>query len=851
MSDMHRAIPGSGPATGSLFPMDTTMRFEIGDNLDLLPLDPWHDPPAIEQALDHLEAAWHAIVSVAVPDLEAPAQGGRDRTVVERVTTLSRLVRWLRLSTETPSGLRGLTVACLESAPVVGPGTWCEVGRNGAPVWLWTRLPGEESIRALCLEGLHVRFSAFAVLPGHRPRWRNMVTADYQDGCWRTDNPDLVLAPRPGEELEIWDPAVTSEGEPVVFEVLETGGGLRLRPSRPMVVRFVGLGMPRVVRQSVRVTCSAAQGDAQRVNILHDGTIDFGEGVLITRVPADVRIAIEAEVRLDGRDQEVRYECRVPVATAMSRPTLLAGDQPLPYIPVVSETSRALCAIDGLRLDSPTLPPASIDLVLRRLEGPEKAGVTLRLESFAGHRAVFRDPTLGATLAARFPVPSVVQLEVASQGEIGQVAVTTATLSGRWLPRQSGALVFRSEDPSLRLERLEYPSAGYDGRTLWLPVGDLEDTPSAVYRGRCAMPGRSRFSVALPLEPAETGVLRLISPSEAPGPYWSRSSSPSVEFLVPPLPSYTARAWIPPFGWEDVPCEPTRNCVRVYLPRHLLEGMSGTVTRFWIGTEDHPFRWQGWCPNPRRPTGDWWPCARHDDTVLVPEGQLLVDFYGLIAGANLADAVNTQGKSHHLLLLDNPWDTTGLGDIGKDGASVAPLQAAVTLERTNGAAHYWLQALDRGPALLHLKVEPHGAGWAILPPPATRDDVLDTTLHRLNPAPGHGAWEIHPVWAGEFRGDVCPLEWDGRLFGLVPPPDPTVLFLGWTWPEGSRRTFQHGTRREPYGFVAVRDKVSRPPSRGATSEASPTPPSREPPVRLWIRRVAHVGPATTGRVRHD
>ncbi len=805
------------------------MQIDVGQDYRWQPFDPGRGGETGRQALCRLEETLGCLLALVVPPDGDILPGAEGETAVSRAETVLGALRWLRLSVQ-PSGLAGERIATIDTSPVFRAGTRIETAPRGSTVWVWTRLPGEDTTRALCLDRGRVLLGTRPVLPGYRPGNRHLEVLEQQDGCWSTPDPDLFLGPRFGDDLEIWDPAVTPDGTPIVMRVAGDEADLRLLPDHPVAVRFAGLGLPRTLRQATRVVCHARAPDPPaRMRIQYDGTIDFGSGLPVARVPDALRVEIALDARLDGKPLEARYDCTIPVEVKLSGLVPLAGDQPLEHAGDGSD-------IDGVRFAADVRPPETLDIDLRACgDDGSRAEVSLALAAYTEGRAWYRAPELGQVLASTFRPPAVVAVGCASRPDLGRIALVPPSLAGRWLPWEDGTLVFRPEDTVVRVERLEYPSLDSHGRTRWEAVRDLDATSSALFCawGRLAT-GGGRVPVRPPIEPVDAGHVRLIDLVEARGRFWSRSATPSVEFLVPRAGAYTALAWIPPFGWEEVPCEPTRDRVRVALPPHLLEGMSGTGGRFWIGDGSDPFRWYAWCARPQRPEGQWWACAIEGSVVIVPPGRLLVDFQGLTACARLEAGVGPAGEGRHLLRLEEPWDVAGAGTPGKDGAANAPVQAAAAQDRSGNSAHYWIRALDRGPALLHLAIERHGNGWSLRQAAGGDADIGRPSLRRVQRAAERSSWEIHAVWAGEFPGGHCFVEWDGLVLGLTPPPDPTVTFAGWTWPRGTVGLFRQGSARHAYGLVAARDR--RMPGLIDEDRGAGAQPATPPVVRMWVQR---------------
>ncbi len=804
------------------------MRFEMGEGFTLIPLQRHPGDQAVATALAGLAVVLEAWLAPLIVGSGEEAGSGLEEPLPERLAGLLSLPHWIRLGSEM-EGLTGRRTVHLDSIPVFEEGTWLEADRGRTELWAWSRFPDGRGPHALCFSGGELQLSVQPVLPGHKPAPGRMTRLDLVDGSWATLDPDIFLGARPGPDLEMWDPCTDPSGHQVCMHVTPDPEGVRLVPSRPVRVRFVGLGLPRTIRQATRVVCRTLPGAPEtRLRLLDDGVVDLSGGLRTGRVPERVGIEIALDLVVDGTPQTACYDCEIPVELPLDSLVPLAGSQPLEY---PGDGSR----VDGVRFHCPVRPPDELSLHLSSpAEETSRHTVRTSLATWKDGVAFYRATGLGRALSS-FPTPGEVMVGCAWNPVLGRIALGPSAVPGRWVPAAEGAVRFQPMPGPLRVTRLEFPEADDQGRTRWTPVIDLEATLSAIFRARCHAAEFPGTTFCPPVEGVDTGMVRLIDLSEAGGSFWSRASSPSLELLVPEAEAYTATVWIPPFQGEHVPCEPTRNRLRVMLPAHLLEGMSGTGARIWIGDGVRQYRWFLWCRGARRPPGVWVRC-RGAATVAVPSGPLFVDFQGLTSSASLQKALGASGDPHHLLVLDEPWDVSGSGLLGKDAAALAPIQGAVQVQDNGATAHYWIRAPGHGPPLLHLVLEHLGRSWSLRAAPVSDSDVTHPTLRRFHQDPAGKRWEVHPVWAGEVSSKGCTLAWGGLLVTLTPPPDPGVAFLGWTWIRGAEVRFPLSQAETSYGLVAARDRAA--PAHAPTSRNKPDARDdrgRLPVLRVWSR----------------
>jgi hypothetical protein len=202
--------------------------------------------------------------------------------------------------------------------------------------------------------------------------------------------------------------------------------------------------------------------------------------------------------------------------------------------------------------------------------------------------------------------------------------------------------------------------------------------------------------------------------------------------------------------------------------------------------------------------------------------RLFVDCRGLTSEAQLTTVEGKgAGESYWALLLKgNGWDVDGRAGNGPDGASLAPVQAAVEVDTDRGSTHYWVQELG-GASLVIERFEavrsPSG-DWSIdsgrgdkapfaaadnWDPVSFRDPEGPGAIPLLNSTVGgRGSWLVR---------------WRQYLLSLGSPADPRVWFRGWIWPAGGPGRFPEQSPFDAYVLHPV--KSGGPLSRWAGEQA--------------------------------
>jgi len=603
-------------------------------------------------------------------------------------------------------------------------------------------------------------------------------------------------------------------------------GDLGVVPQHRVCVGVKGLGFPRSFGPFVWAHATVQEGHfPQPLPIGPDATLDFSGVRVSGPIPESIRVVVAPQAHGPHDEAPATWqgmERTFAVATRLSELRWVVGG-------IALETLRSDQVAEALHFRSEGPFPASLTVTVTNPRGTS----TLRLESTSPTTARFTGDL--ASLVRGIEEPTVLRLEAPGQGLLGHLVVAPPSLSGEWRPHGDSRLGFFPTGRSAPLRDLARPTNDpSSGSQLERTRGPSEPCSSAIWwQARdLTREGGETISVEVPLvrdRPHRAG-----RADPRPG----SPSKKAVELTCPLEPLAAIHQWYPgiPVGMIRAPSSKAGR-LRLDLGVGLFAVLKKQHLRVWLELEDGT-RTSGWVHSHRWPVvPPFERCTSSGGGVHeVPIGsRLFVDCRGLTAEARLTTIVGTgPGETYQALLLDAPgWNVDGRAAAWPDGASLAPVQAAVEVDLDEGRSHYWVQELGADPLIIeHFEALRSRTGdWAIesaqgdLPPfgPATDWDpvTLDSPL-------GHGTIPLlNSVVGGRASWLV---RWRHYLLSLGSPEDPRVRFRGWIWPVGSAGRYPAQPPYGPYVLQAVvageaTERWTGAQSRGGIHWDAPEPPA--------------------------